>query len=95
MKFVALFQMKPGVSQAKVAEAVARRVEYKFPEGMQLIHEYWSPTPPNVVSIFEAKDVSSLMMNSINWTDVFDVQVIPVVDFEEGAKKLSTMFARK
>ena len=54
MKFVALWSLKEGVDQAKLAEIMGRRAEHKFPEGMSLIAEYWSSKgSPAVVSIFE------------------------------------------
>ena len=95
MKFVCLFNVKESVTPAKLGETIARRAEYKFPEGIKLIAEYWSPSQPAVIAIVEAPDATALMMNTINWLDTFDVQVLPVSDYQEGLQKLSKHFGRK
>jgi hypothetical protein len=64
MKFIALWSVKEGVGQAELAEATGRRAEFKFPKGMKLIAEYWSPKDsPAVISVLEADDAASLMIN--------------------------------
>ncbi len=96
MKFIALFSLRENITQAKVAEAVSRRVEFKFPEGIQLLAEYWTPaSDPAVIALFEATDTTALMANSVAWLDVFEVNLLPVVDWQEGAKKLSKLLPRK
>ncbi len=35
------------------------------------------------------------MANTINWLDVFEAKVLPVVDYQEGLQKLSKHFGRK
>jgi len=96
MKFMALFHLKADVNQAKIAEAIARRVEYKFPEGVELLEEYWTPVgSPAVVSIFEATSPAALMANSVTWIDTFDVHVYPITEWKEGAQKLPKLLARK
>ncbi len=94
MKFVALWSLKEGVDQAKLAEIMGRRAEHKFPEGMSLIAEYWSSKgSPAVVSIFEADDAAALMINSAAWVDALDVDVFPVTTWEEGLEKLTKHLA--
>lgn len=94
MKFVALWSLKEGVDQAKLAEIMGRRAEFEFPEGMSLIAEYWSSKrSPAVVSIFEADDAAALMINSVAWVDALDVDVFPVTTWEEGLEKLSKLLA--
>ncbi len=96
MKFIALFDMKEGVTQAKLAETIAKRSEYKFPEGVKLISEYWTPVQsPSVVAVFEATDPAAIMMNSIVWVDTFDCRVYPCTDWQEGAQKLAKAFTKK
>lgn len=94
MKFIALWSLKEGVDQAKLAEIMGRRAEWKFPEGMSLIAEYWSSkNAPAVVSIFEADDAAALVINSVAWIDALEVDIFPVVTWEEGLEKLTRYLA--
>lgn len=95
MKFLCMFDMKENVAQSKVAETIARRSEYHFPEGSKLIAEYWTPAQsPTVVAIVEAEDAAPLLQNSVAWLDVFDCRVIPVIEWKEGAQKLAKAFKK-
>ena len=90
MKFVALFSLKEAVDQTKMAELMGRRADHTFPAGMKLVAEYWSAkASPAVIAIYEADDAAALMINSVAWVDALDVDVFPVVTFEEGLKKLT------
>ena len=94
MKFVALWSLKEHVAQEELAEIMGRRADFNFPKGMKLIKEYWSAQgSPAVISIFESDDASALMVNSVAWADVLDVEIFPVMEWEEGLKKLSKHFA--
>lgn len=96
MKFVALWKLKEGVDQVKMAEIMGRRADWKFPEGINLIAEYWSSkNTPAVVSIFEADDAAALMINSVAWIDVLEADIFPVVAWEEGLEKLTRFVAGK
>ena len=94
MKFVALWSLKEYLDQEDLAEVMGRRAEHEFPKGMKVIAEYWTPLRwPAVINILEADDVSALMVNTVAWMDVLDVEIFPVVEWEEGLKKLSEHFA--
>lgn len=93
MKFVALFNLKQDVDQVKLAEVMGRRADYEFPTGMRLIGEYWSGSNPAVIAIYEAEDSAALMINSVAWIDIFDVQIFPVNTWEEGLDKLTRHLA--
>jgi hypothetical protein len=94
MKFVALWSLKAAVDQAKLAEVMSRRSEYKFPTGVNVLAEYWSPrASPAVISVFEADDAAALMINSVAWIDVLDVDIFPVNTWEEGLDRLSKHLA--
>jgi hypothetical protein len=93
-KFVALWSLKEGVDQVKLAEVMGRRAEYEFPTGMTVLAEYWSSNrSPAVVSIFEADDAAALMINTVAWVDVLDAVVFPVNTWEEGLEKLTKHLA--
>jgi hypothetical protein len=94
MKFVALWSLKEGVDQLKLAEVIGRRAEFKFPKGMRPIAEYWSPKgSPAVINIFEADDAASLMINTVAWADALTVDIFPVTTWEEGLEKLTEHLA--
>mgnify|MGYP001822283314 CR=1 FL=1 len=85
MKFVALWSLKEGVDQTKMAEVMARRADLKYPAGVKLIAEYWSPKDsPAVVNILEADNAAALLVNSVIWIDVLELDIFPVVTWEEG-----------
>jgi hypothetical protein len=87
MKFVALFSLKEGVDQNKIAEIVNRRADYDHP--VQLIEEFYTPNrSPSVIAVYETDDANALVMNSLGWLDAFDIQVIPVVGWQEGIDTL-------
>lgn len=87
MKFVALFNLKEGVDQSKIAEIINRRAEYDHPA--QLVEEFYTPNRcPTVIAIYETDDANALVLNSLAWLDAFDIQVIPVVGWQEGLNRL-------
>lgn len=90
MKFIALWSLKEGVDQAKLAQMMGRRAEWKFPEGIKLIAEYWSSkSKPAVVSIFEADAAAALTINSVAWIDAMEADIFPVATWEEGLQALT------
>jgi len=94
MKFIGFFNLKEDVTQTKLNEVISRRAEYKFPEGVQLVAEYWTPTrTPTVIAVFEATDQIALLANTVAWLDAFEIEkIIPVADWQEGVKKLPKLF---
>ncbi|HEY65604.1 MAG TPA: DUF3303 family protein [Caldilineae bacterium] len=94
MKFVLLWSLKAGVDQAKLAEVMRCRGEWKFPEGVRLLAEYWAPqNTPTVIDILEADDATALLVNTVGWIDVMEARIFPVVTWEEGLEKLGRLFA--
>lgn len=88
MRFVALFNMKDGVDQSKIAEIVKRRGEYDHP--VKLVEEFYTPNRrPAVIAVYETDDANQLVINSLAWIDAFDIEVIPVVGWQEGLDKLN------
>ena len=60
-------------------------MHWEYPEGIQLIAEYWPQAAnPDVITIFEADSVAPIMAMTAEWGDVFDVTVVPAVTHEEG-----------
>ena len=92
MLFVTLLSLKPTVTPA---QALQRRTEWKQPEGMKTIAEYWLLTnTPSVISIDEADNIAPIMAATMPWTDIFDITVVPAVSAGEGLKLASQMMPR-
>jgi hypothetical protein len=87
---VALFSLKEGIDQAKLARVMGRRADYEFPEGISLIGEYWtSKGSPAVLAIFEDDDAAALMINAVTWMHTFHTDVFPVNMWEKGLETLT------
>ena len=81
MLFVSMAKVKAGTQQ----ERIARRLQWKYPEGLRPVAEYWPiGCEYAVISVVEADSTASIMTALSAWNDVFDFTVAPVVRAEEG-----------
>lgn len=81
--FISLAKAKAGTRQ----ERIARRVGWRYPEGMRVVAEYWLATDnPNVIIVSEADSMVPIFAAMRDWDDVFDITVCPAVTAEEGIK---------
>ena len=88
MLFVTLLKVKSGTSK----ERIARRAGWQHPDGMRPVAEYWLQTSdPAVISVAEADSVAPIMAAVAQWSDVFDITVIPAVTAEEGLQLAQQM----
>jgi hypothetical protein len=89
MLFVALYSPKPSSSPV---QALPRRFEWKPPESMKLVAEYWLPNnTPHVIVVFEADNYATIMAANMPWADIFDFSVFPAITGEEGLKLAKQM----
>jgi len=78
-----------------MAESMKRRTEWKEPQGLKPIAEYWLQTnSPRVIAIFEADNIAPIMEANGAWNDLFDINVVPAVTAEEGLKLASQMMPK-
>jgi hypothetical protein len=84
MLYVATLTFHAGLTKEQRDNALARRAEWKYPEGLKVIGEYWPATPPHVISIFEASSYEPIMELMFTWQDVFDFTVSPATTPQEG-----------
>ena len=92
MLFVTLLSRKPTFTFEK---AMQRRAEWKEPEGVKPVAEYWLMTPsPMVISVDEADSISPLMASVAGWSDLFDMTIFPAISAEEGLKLASQMIPK-
>ena len=81
MLFVALLK----VSEGKTTAALAKRLQWQYPEGMNLIAEYWLNSPdPTVITVFEADSEATVVQYTVEWSDYFAITIVPAITVEEG-----------
>ena len=81
MLFVALLKTTPGTVQ----ERVARRVEWEYPEGTQVVAEYWLQTlDPLAIFVCEADHISELWTLFGEWNDIFDISIFRLSGSSRG-----------
>jgi len=74
---------------------LGRRAAWKYPEGIQVIAEYWPlSSAVQVVSILAAESIEKIMEVVFEWNDIFDIDVYPAVSAEEGLRIGPEVFAR-
>jgi Protein of unknown function (DUF3303) len=82
MLFVALLSTRPSNT---FQEGVARRLQWEYPEGANVLAEYWLETEsPRVVSVVEAESMDPFGQIRMEWGDLFEIEVFPVVTAEQG-----------
>lgn len=92
MLFISLFNLKEGAST--MADRLAMRVNWTYPEGMKVLAEYWLHTcKPYSILIFEADDITPIMLSYAAWEDMFDITIVPAISAEDGLKMAQQMMA--
>ena len=82
MLFVALLTVRPG---ATLQERVARRLQWQYPEGINVVGEYWLETEsPRLIVIMEVQSTAPFGQIRMDWGDMFEIEVFPAVTGEEG-----------
>ena len=95
MDFVALLKFRPSLSAADADAGLGRRATWKYPEGIQVIAEYWPlSSAVQVVSILAADSIEKIMEIVFEWNDIFDIDVYPAVSADEGLRIGPEVFAR-
>ncbi len=86
MLFVLLLKTRPG---ATFQEGGSRRLQWQYPEGLNVLGEYWLETDtPRVVSIVEAENMAPFGAIRMQWGDLFEIDVFPAVTAEQGMEML-------
>lgn len=90
MLFVALGKIRSGTA----GERIARRMQWQYPEGAELVAEYWlQGNDPTLISVIESESITPIMAATSQWDDVFEFNVFPAVTAEEGMKIAEGMMA--
>lgn len=83
MLFVTLMKARPG----KRNEATARRLEWKYPEGIRVVGEYWLMSEEvSSITIAEADSIAPAIAAMRDWNDLFEISMVPAISAEDGMK---------
>ncbi len=95
MEFVALLRFRPSVSAADRDAALMRRASWQYPDGVELVAEYWPLSGEyQVVTVFAAETYATIMEVVYEWNDVFDISVSPAISADEGLRIGPEVFGR-
>ena len=84
MLFVALLKVRDQAAGA-FQEGVARRMQWDYPEGANVLAEYWLETEaPRVIAVMEAESMDVFGQIRMDWGDMFEIEVFPAVTGEQG-----------
>jgi hypothetical protein len=82
MLFVTLLSTRPGFT---FQEGVAKRLQWEYPEGANVLAEYWLETEgPRVIAVVEAESMEPFGQIRMDWSEMFEIEVFPVVTAEQG-----------
>ena len=85
MLYVMLLNWRKDLSNEQMDEALIKRAQWQYPEGLKFKGEYWPATQsPAVISVFEASSYEPIMEMQFTWRPYFDITVIPTTTPEEG-----------
>ncbi len=74
------------------AEIVPRRLDYRLPEGMEAVAEYWVE-PDTVVLVFETDSNAAITALTSAWDDVFEMTIAPAMTAQDGIALAKEMMA--
>ena len=84
MLFNAVCTIHSHLSQEQRHAGLARRAEWKFPQGMKVHHETWRATAPEVLVTFECDSYEPIMSITLDWQDFFQMSFSPCTTPEQG-----------
>jgi hypothetical protein len=90
MLFIALLSAKEGT----IKERISRRLQWRYPEELDVVAEYWLQTPdPEVILVGEADSIVPMMMALVAWDDLYDITVVPGSTAEQGLDIVKQMMS--
>ena len=70
-------------------EVAKRAAEWKCPEGIKVIGEWFDLTGHRAFYLYEVEDSKVLLAANDYWTDIAKCESVPVMDIEEVKKLMS------
>jgi hypothetical protein len=96
MLFVMTLTWQTGLTRDQRDGALMRRSQWHYPDGVKVHGEYWpSSERVAVVSIFETDDHGALMEIGLTWGDMFQVEIAPAVNADDGLRLGPEAMARR
>ena len=85
MLLAVVMRAQPGT----LNERYARRLQWQYPQGITPVAEYWVHSSElSVFAVVEAQSAEPLAAMRMEWDDLFEIDVFPVVTAEEGLERL-------
>jgi len=85
MLLAVVMRAEPGT----LNERYGRRLQWKYPQGITPVAEYWLHSSElSVFAVVEAESAEPLAAMRMEWDDLFEIDVFPVVTAEEGLERL-------
>ena len=82
-----------GKLKVPAKQAIARRMNWKYPTGMRVVGEYWvNGNNTNLIVIAETESDGALLSYRADWDDHFEIDIYPALTAEHGlqlAKQLA------
>jgi len=98
VQIISFFRWRDGLEPAKAFEAMAKRADWKYPEGVKNVGEYWpsggDPAIPAVVAVDDYDDPKDLMEVDLFWGEYFEITHVPCMTSEEGLRYGGEIVAR-
>ncbi len=85
MLLAVVMRAEPGT----LNERYARRLQWQYPQGITPVAEYWLHSSElSVFAVVEAESAEPLAAMRMEWDDLFEIDVFPMVTAEEGLERL-------
>ena len=85
MLLAVVMRAEPGT----LNERYGRRLQWQYPQGITPVAEYWLHSSElSVFAVVEAESAEPLAAMRMEWDDLFEIDVFPVVTAEEGLERL-------
>lgn len=95
MLFNAVCTVHSHLSMEQRHAGLARRAEWKYPEGVKVHSEVWRATAPEIISTFECNGYEGIMAIQLYWQDFMQMNVSPCTTPEEGLQIGAKLMSKK
>jgi Domain of unknown function (DUF3303) len=86
---------RPNVTREESDGALMRRAEWQYPEGVNVLGEYWLSGSPAVILIFETDNYLPIMELGMTWGDVFEIVCTPATTPSDGLRYGAEIMERR
>jgi hypothetical protein len=94
MIYVAVNTIHSHLSQQERMAGFARRAEWKWPQGIKVIGEWWRAAAPQIITVFEADSFDPILAVTTAWGDFFEIDISPATTPEAGLAAAQKMMKK-